>query len=237
MKKTFHIVLLLLAATCLLVESSLALTITQSLSSPNLGGSGASPPVNANLAFQQFNTILANGNVGILNSVDISVNGQVRADFSIKNTSAVQVNINSNISGDLLLSLEGVDVITLSSGSWVSTTKNKLASGATWTTNNSLSQIASDSTTLTGSTDLALFTGTGLVDLLVYTNLMVSTGISGGTDYINSSQAWAKENVTITYNYTDGGPPAAPEPGTILLLGSGILAFGARSMARLRRRC
>ena len=198
-----------------------ALTISQTLYTPELRSTGSSTSSSNTLSFEKFNSILENGHIGILNNITITMAGSVLADFSIQNTGNTTVNVNSNIAGQLLLSLAGNDIITLEKGSWVYTSKNGLAAGATYIKNDQLGT-GSESTTLTSSSDLALFTGTGSIDLQAYSNLMVSTGISGGTDYINASKAWAQEGITVTYDYTDGGVPPVPEPATLLLFGSGI---------------
>jgi hypothetical protein len=88
--------------------------------------------------------------------------------------------------------------------------------------------------TLTDPTDLANFTGTGLESFLLSGLAPVSYmgGVSDGYLAAVGGTTLAGSGVTVQYNYLVGGPPPVPEPGTLSLLGTGLL--GLAGMLRNR---
>jgi hypothetical protein len=171
--------------------------------------------------------------------VTISVKGNVLSDVTMQNTASVASYLSATIGGNMLLNLNGETVVDIFNPLW--RYSRIPVAGNTSVDLNNVTNSLSGQAVLDSASYLSLFTGTGNIDFLATTIFETGTTTSGGsTDFITTVRAWAWEDVTITYDYTDSGSPPVPEPGTILLLGSGVLAFGAaqfrRHSPRLRRR-
>ena len=85
---------------------------------------------------------------------------------------------------------------------------------------------------LTLNTLLAEFTGTGTVSLKdVGTGTVITESGSGNATFVNTTKAGG--TLTVTYNYTT--PSGVPEPVSMVLFGSGLLAvslIGRKKFAR-----
>jgi len=208
-----------------LTNTGYALTIVQNLSTPSGRDDDAKPPLDTTLSFEQFNPILENGHLGILDSVYISMTGTVLSDVSLTNTGSSPVTLTANIEGDMYLELAGTDIIYLFDNSWIYTRATNVQPDQT-IYRDDLTSSNEDSVTVTGASERALFTGTGLISLRAWSEFLTTTGTSGGSDFITIVSTWAWEDVTVTYNYTDSGSPPVPEPASILLMGIGILVSG-----------
>jgi hypothetical protein len=80
---------------------------------------------------------------------------------------------------------------------------------------------ATDSSTTTNASDLALFTGTGNISLPVDASGFSSVTGSSNLHFTVSTSAQAQASVTYTYN----DAVATPEPGPFCLAGSSLLAL------------
>jgi hypothetical protein len=80
--------------------------------------------------------------------------------------------------------------------------------------------------------ELAYFLGPGTVSLPSLANKYYFF-TDNGTTILNAGTAWASEFLTITYNYDD---TPVPEPGTMILLGGGLVAFCLGSAYRNRKK-
>lgn len=185
---------------------------------------------------QQFDSAL-----GTLTSIDISMTATALVDYHFVNGSGSQLSFVGQSMGAFTLQLDG--------GSYQELiTVNRSAFGGTWATTpttvvaaNSdrylLNTSSSDTGMLNNITDaglLAYFTGGGTAFLAGYTPGFATGGFAfGGSNWTVSALGWAQEQVNITYNY-DEAPPV-PEPGTMMLLGSGLMMFGGRAVSRFRR--
>jgi hypothetical protein len=96
-----------------------------------------------------------------------------------------------------------------------------------------LSNTASNSLLLTNPLDLAIFIGSGFLDLPIDAYGFSNHTGGGNISFLSSTSALG--NVAVTYDYTE----YVPEPGSLSLLGSGLMALGVfgrrkrKSAARL----
>ena len=208
------------ASIFLFAHAGYALTETQTLTTPNT----VNPPMDQTLNFTQFDPTL-----GTLNSIDISVTGYVESNISIQNTSTTNTvaTMAAGISGDMYLQLSGTNIADMYNASWVHATATNVAPNTTVNFNNLTGSMSPspNPTSLTGSSDKSLFTGTGLIALYAYTNFTTFTSTTGSSSQmlVSVQPTYAWEQVTVTYNYD---PPAVPEPSTFLLFGTGLFILG-----------
>jgi hypothetical protein len=93
--------------------------------------------------------------------------------------------------------------------------------------------------TLTDATDLANFSGSGLESFLLSGAAPVtySGSVSDGYLAATGGTTLAGAAVTVQYDYSAPGPGPVPEPGTLGLLGTGLLGLAGMLRNRFSKSC
>jgi hypothetical protein len=174
-----------------------------------------------NLAFDQFNPQL-----GVLNSVDLTLLGSVQVATSIQNTSAGDISF--SLSDDFTLGS------TVPSGSPVTLTKQLDQSfGVPY--QQTAAQTASGTATLgrilTG--DLSSWVGQGTVNLSASASDTYSERITGG-NFVASIDPTAELDATVVYDYT--AVPDNPLPASVALVALGVVCWLAAKRQPLGNR-
>lgn len=173
-----------------------------------------------------------NSSLGTLTSVDITLSGFGTTDITATETAGIPTSV-TELYTDVALQLTDPNVnLTLDQ----SLTGQPLVDGSPISSFNPLSIAAygtynSGSLNLAGTAaydlgitdDLSGYVGNG--DLVFYLAGIANTTESFSGGNLNTSQTTdAGAHITVTYNYTAPPPPSVvPEPGTLVLFGTGLL--------------
>jgi PEP-CTERM motif len=172
--------------------------------------------VNASITCGQFNP-----SVGTLSSITLEIDGQITGSIGLTNnaTSAQTVQGTTSSNFDLGGSLAGFTFPTPLFVATFTTGSVTLNPGQTQTFSGLASSVQTVSNTQ--SSTFAPYTGTGSFNFFL--NTLTGFQLLGGGGQVGSSQqtnANAKGIVTYTYNVAS----STPEPGTLMLLGTGLVA-------------
>lgn len=202
-----------------------------------------------NLTVNKFNASL-----GTLDKIVFTLSAQAIGTYKIENlslTTPVTIRKNSTfgvgvdvtIPGSLSAStLSVAPILTVAANTPLTVfdgTKDYAGtSGRTYTLDASdLMEMTLLSTAMT-LVDKSLFIGSGIVSFIGTADSLIGFNYNGGTpEAVGTAQA--SEFLTVDYYYTPSpNPPtsAAPEPGTIMLLSTGLLGLGGSAFFRRRRK-
>lgn len=164
---------------------------------------------------------------GTLTSVDITLAGDIAGTILLENQSGDPATLTGTLQAELHLKRpDGTDLllaIPLTTQVFNASGYDGVLDfgGTSGTTRSGLSANDTVNGSFSAASDLALFTGSGQIDLPLAA-IAKSTGSGSGTmfgGYITNAAGTA----TIVYNYA---PATTPEPSTMLLLGSALVAAG-----------
>jgi hypothetical protein len=196
------------------------------------------PPWSTTLYVPQFNSAK-----GTLSQVDISVTGEVFGSLGLENTKTNGVLPCTGF-------LKNAITVTIPSGGTMvanptTTTQAPTltvydgltdyggTSGYTYSSQAATAVPATNPRTITNKATMATYyTGTGNVSFS--TSAVNSSAKAGGAKCVGQFTTASGVVLSITYTYTPTIYPV-PEPGTLALLGSGLLTFGIPFFRRLRR--
>lgn len=151
--------------------------------------------------------------LGTLNSVAITLEGEVSTLFSITSTQTNARNTTANSAADISINSLGLTVTTF--GSQVV----NVPGGATV---NVGPVLGSGSDTVAGI--VAEWIGSG--DRLLFAEAFGNSGTSGGGNLDTSVQTWANGTLTVVYDYTVP-TTRVPEPASMALVGLGMMGLAA----------
>jgi hypothetical protein len=235
----FLVVLALLAV----APAAYANTITYSATVPN-----TLTPVNGALA----PIPLFNAPLDTLTSVEITFQGTGSSTFSIMNsasqteqfvaTETYSVELYNSTPAIASLVYPAFTVTTSggTGGSYVETGPGQytITGGATIPQNQTDSfgpytlSASPISDTFISPADLALFTGSGVTDFTVYSGQPSFTLIGGGGNLTATEVSDIGGIVSVTYGYT--GTQITPEPGTLVLFGTGMLGLAGMLRSKFK---
>jgi hypothetical protein len=192
-------------------------------------------PAPTNFSGTTLNVAQFNSSLGTLNSVDIIFTAGGTTDITASTTTSQAATISQ------LFTTAGAQLTDSSLGIVLTESLNgqALVNGSPIGLFNTLnlagnSSYDSGSLTLTGNavsdlgitSDLSAFIGSGDLDFLLAGNAVTTESYTGGN--ISTSQSTdVGAGVQVTYNYTPNQQPpsSTPEPGTLILFGTGLLAM------------
>lgn len=175
------------------------------------------------------------GSLGVLQSIDFTLNGLVEGVAEVESRDALPAVINLDLGAEITASTTAINILAVVLPV-ASETFNATAfdgsidfGGTSGVTYGALSASDSDTRTLTGS-DMAEFIGAGSVDIF-----LAATGQSSATgpgNVISSFTTDAGGDIEVTYNFDDPTTPIPlPAAGWMLIAGLAGLSFVKR------RRC
>lgn len=200
--------------------------------------------VNVVWAFPEFNPALFGG--ASLQSVSIQISGSVATNFGIENIGDSNIT-DGGVRAEVIVDVQDIGNNLTSSVMTLLTNQFVFADMTTTSPNTGtppgtpggipailpdgiVNGVAADadvvSNLYTAPLILAIFTGAGNENLLVDSFTSTLLTFTGGNAEV-SQQTFLSLNGQITYTYENFEEPAAvPEPSSMFLLGSGILALG-----------
>jgi hypothetical protein len=179
--------------------------------------------------------------LGTLNSVTITFQGGENSSFVLKNTApgsetfAYQESLNYYLNnsnsaiGALISSLAPTTVN-------VNNPSITLASGQSISYGPFTASTSVGSVTITNAAELALFEGVGNLSNFLVTTKTFTSYSGGGGNESTSDTSFADSTITVDYSYDANPPAVTPEPGTLGLLGTGILGMAAVLRRRFLQR-
>jgi hypothetical protein len=217
LRNTSIVLSILALALFIAAPVAMAGTITEPISGPVTVGPSLTP-VSANFSILQFDPSLGTLTSVTINITDIGTTTLAATSTDIDTLDDIDTKLTLLVSGGGASKSQTLYVdsgITDPPGVIVTTTSPYNSGPLT---------ITGSATDNVSSADWAAFTGTGYVPFTFTANAETQITEMGGN--LTPSQITnAGVDVSITYDYTNPGPPVIPEPSTLSLFGSGLLGL------------
>ena len=201
-----------------LASSAQAFTVTYSSALPLM-----ETDFTVDVFLPKFNPSFYPG-IATLNSITFQVDGKIIVVTQLENKGARKATLTSVADATLTLQRPDTSPLVVNIPS---VTQSALLqrydhvvdyAGTSGITFDPVTQTASDSMTYSDAGDLALFTGTGSINLFM--DAAASATVTGSGNYSSQVTTQAGAKVYVTYDISDS---SVPEPGTYAFLAAGVL--------------